>query len=266
MSKAACKCKEHECEECPEWIFTLADLIMCMMGLFVILWVLKPDGAKKNGQEMDPELVRVIAKIREAFDYLPDPQSKDPVDIYLLEQKLMQLKPHKGPGDGGDSKLERKGAVGDQPEVQSVRPGKDSIVGSRVLFEPGSADLSPEATRVLDEIAKLIRGKRNVMLVKGHAWLDEFPEDADPSQRLDLSIRRANAVANYLTSHGVDAEILRVVGCSTHEPVKLQAYTPEEKQLNRRVEVESTTTLAPEFQGHPAAGAPSKPAAESHAH
>ena len=37
-----CKCKEVECEECPEWIFTLADLIMCMMGLFVILWVIKP--------------------------------------------------------------------------------------------------------------------------------------------------------------------------------------------------------------------------------
>src|SRR5438874_10557942 len=42
MSKSSCKCKEVECEECPEWIFTLADLIMCMMGLFVILWVLKP--------------------------------------------------------------------------------------------------------------------------------------------------------------------------------------------------------------------------------
>ena len=32
MSKKACKCAEVECEECPEWIFTLADLIMCMMG------------------------------------------------------------------------------------------------------------------------------------------------------------------------------------------------------------------------------------------
>ena len=43
-----CKCDPHEiCEECPEWIFTLADLIMCMMGLFVILWVLKPSVESK---------------------------------------------------------------------------------------------------------------------------------------------------------------------------------------------------------------------------
>ena len=42
MAKHACKCKQGECEECPEWIFTFADLVMLMMGFFVILWVLKP--------------------------------------------------------------------------------------------------------------------------------------------------------------------------------------------------------------------------------
>ena len=52
MAKSACKCKETECEECPEWIFTLADLIMCMMGLFVILWVLKP-GPKQDMTVID---------------------------------------------------------------------------------------------------------------------------------------------------------------------------------------------------------------------
>ena len=39
MAAKCGKCDPHEiCEECPEWIFTLADLIMCMMGLFVLLW------------------------------------------------------------------------------------------------------------------------------------------------------------------------------------------------------------------------------------
>ena len=58
------KCDPHEiCEECPEWIFTLADLIMCMMGLFVILWVLKPDPGK-TAHELptnDDQLVKVLA-------------------------------------------------------------------------------------------------------------------------------------------------------------------------------------------------------------
>ena len=47
-SKGACKCKKVECEECPEWIFTFADLVMLMMGFFVILWVLKPAPEKNN--------------------------------------------------------------------------------------------------------------------------------------------------------------------------------------------------------------------------
>ena len=50
----ACKCKKAECEECPEWIFTFADLVMLMMGFFVILWVLKPNPGKK-GSDNDSE-------------------------------------------------------------------------------------------------------------------------------------------------------------------------------------------------------------------
>ena len=78
MSKGHdCKCKEVECEECPEWIFTLADLIMCMMGLFVILWVLKP-GPKDNAGTLDGDWIKVVAAIREQFGYIPDPKSSDP--------------------------------------------------------------------------------------------------------------------------------------------------------------------------------------------
>ncbi len=48
MSKN-CHCKKsEECEECPEWIFTFADLVMLMMGFFVILWVLKPPAGKQG--------------------------------------------------------------------------------------------------------------------------------------------------------------------------------------------------------------------------
>jgi chemotaxis protein MotB len=248
MAKAACKCKEHECEECPEWIFTLADLIMCMMGLFVLLWVLKPEGEKK-ATEISAEWVRTVAEIRKAFDYLPDPNSKDPVDLYLLQQKLMHIKPQKGPGDGGNTRLEQKGAVGDRSEVEHIRMGKEATVGGRILFEPGEAGLSVEGQRTLDEIVPLIKGHKNVMLVKGHAGLDDFADGAEAHLKLDLSIRRAKAVADYLVRSGVEAEILRVLGCSTFEPVRQRAYSPAEKQLNRRVEVEATTSLVGDFQG-----------------
>src|SRR5437764_282369 len=161
-----CKCKQEECEECPEWIFTFADLVMLMMGFFVILWVLKPAPGKADTPEANEEWIKLAAKIREAFDYLPDPQSKDPVDQQMLLQKLQNMKPLKGPGDGGKTKIERKGAEGDQPEVVSVRRGNQAIVGSRVLFDVGSATLTPQATKILDQIALLIKGHKNTIFVK----------------------------------------------------------------------------------------------------
>ena len=80
MAKPACKCKSAECEECPEWIFTFADLVMLMMGFFVILWVLKPNPTKNPppspGGQTDDTTIQVAAGIREAFGYVPDPRAR----------------------------------------------------------------------------------------------------------------------------------------------------------------------------------------------
>src|SRR5207245_10596487 len=135
-----------------------------------------------------------------------------------------------------------------QRTVVSALREKQAIVGSPILCEVGSATLTPDATRILDQIAMLIKGHKNIMLVRGHTSLDDYPEGVDAQSQLDLSIRRAKVVADYLVAHGVAPEILRVLGCSTYEPVIQRAYTPELKQQNRRVEVESTTTLVAELQ------------------
>ena len=246
---AHCKCKEVECEECPEWIFTLADLIMCMMGLFVILWVLKP-GPKDNAGTLDGDWVKVVAAIREQFGYIPDPKSSDPVDLHMLAQKLQTLAP-KPPGDGGKNKLRRRSPQGVDDDSLTIRPGKVSAVGGKLIFPPGDAKLTPETTRLLDEIGELIRGHRNIVLIKGHAAVDDLPDAATPQERMDLSVRRAQAAADYLIAQRVEPEILRVQGCSTFEPVALGAYTEDAQARNRRVEVEATDTLVAERQEKP---------------
>ena len=91
MSKADCKCKKSaECEECPEWIFTFADLVMLMMGFFVILWVLKP-APPQNETDRQVLPMDLLIAIREAFQHIPDPTSKDPVDIEMIKRKLEKL-------------------------------------------------------------------------------------------------------------------------------------------------------------------------------
>src|ERR1700761_6627612 len=124
----ACKCKKAhvECEECPEWIFTFADLVMLMMGFFVILWVLKPaPGAPNKPGEKASLPLELIEKIRKAFGGEIDPNN--PLDAELLE-KLKRLRIH-GEGDTGRTRNEQQGTEGTDPEVTSVRQGKQTVVG-----------------------------------------------------------------------------------------------------------------------------------------
>ncbi|HEX8324826.1 MAG TPA: OmpA family protein [Tepidisphaeraceae bacterium] len=251
MAAKCKKCDPHEiCEECPEWIFTLADLIMCMMGLFVLLWVLKPSptppalgSADGEPNKQQAKLVEQVAEIRAAFGYVPDPNSSDPVDQAMIK-KSMTLR---GPGEKGVQVERTDAAEGIDPTVQSIREGKLATVGTRVAFERGEARLTPDDLKNLNEIAKQIVGTRFVVVVKGHASRDDF-ETPTPPALMDVSLRRAQAAADYLVTQGVSPDVLRVQGCSTFEPVRQRAYTRDAHAMNRRVEVSSTDAVVRDLQ------------------
>jgi outer membrane protein OmpA-like peptidoglycan-associated protein len=255
--KAACRCKHAECEECPEWIFTFADLVMLMMGFFVILWVLKPSPSPKTaGPPADnSDLVKAEASIREAFDYQPKVGSPDPVDKYMLQMQEEHIKIPHGPGQGAKTNVKPPGPPGTDLEATAIRPGPQSEVGGKLLFDVGDDKLLPGTQALLDAIAEQVRGHRNLVLVKGHTGLDDLPESATPAQQMSLSLRRAQAVADYLTVAGVAPELLRVQGCSTFEPVVQHDYVPAAQGSNRRVEVQTTPTLVTDLQGNSPAGA-----------
>jgi chemotaxis protein MotB len=248
----ACRCKKVECEECPEWIFTFADLVMLMMGFFVILWVLKPDPGKK-GSDNDSEsdyVVKIAASIRAGFDYVPNPLSHDPVDKQMIMDGLSRTHP---PGEGkmGKSHIVPKGAVGTEDEVTNIRPSNHATEGGKMLFERDSDVLSDQTKQELDQVAEMIRGHRNIVMIKGHTSLDDLPEDATEQQKMDLSLRRAQAAADYLGQKGVDPRAIRVQGCSTFEPLTEREYTVDAQTLNRRVEVEATNTLIDDLKDKP---------------
>jgi outer membrane protein OmpA-like peptidoglycan-associated protein len=68
---------------------------------------------------------------------------------------------------------------------------------------------------------------------------------------MDLSLRRAQAAADYMRQKGVEARAIRVQGCSTFEPLTQRVYTVDSQTLNRRVEVEATNTLIDDLQDKP---------------
>ncbi len=225
---------------------------MLMMGFFVILWVLKPNPNPKGAQASDDDMIKMAAAIRDAFGYEPKAGSSDPVDMKMIMDRMHSKKTPDGPGEGGKTSLRPDGPLGTDPMVTAIRTGPLAAVGGKIIFDRGDAKLTPEIVTVLDQVADQIRGHRNIVMVKGHTSLDDFDDSAAPGQKMDLSLRRAQAVADYLTAHGVSPDILRVQGASTFEPVVQREYSPNSQVNNRRVEVEITPTLVSALQSMPA--------------
>ena len=238
---AACKkCDPHEiCEECPEWIFTLADLIMCMMGLFVLLWVLKESGSKaatpQIAQQQEQEWFRGF---QQGFQgYIPT-ETKD----------ASPLKKLNGPGAEGASRERPQSPDGTEEMSSVIRPGREVTTGGKLLFPAGKASIDDELKTRLDRVVELIRGHRQVVQIKGHASRDDLGGDAASAETMKLSLLRAQAVADYLVAKGVDPEIIRLQGCGAFEPVRQGDSTAAGQSTNRRVEVVVSDTLVDQFQ------------------
>jgi outer membrane protein OmpA-like peptidoglycan-associated protein len=109
---------------------------------------------------------------------------------------------------------------------------KKAVIDLNIPFELNSAVLQPRAVAQLEQLdaaleSAALGGSRFV--IAGHT---DSSGDADYNQR--LSIRRAEAVRQYLVSHGVSAQRLEVAGFGKDQPL-----TPEDpgNALNRRVEI-----------------------------
>ena len=110
-------------------------------------------------------------------------------------------------------------------------------IGSDVLFDSSSADISSQAATVLDEVsARIQEHEPGTVVVVGHT------DDVDSDDlNLDLSRRRAAAVAEALASR-IDTEQypLETSGKGESEPIADNS-TDEGRALNRRVELQIST-------------------------
>ena len=99
-----------------------------------------------------------------------------------------------------------------------------------VLFDPGSADLSPGAKSHLRRVADRVRADDDLeLLLRGHT-------DASGDEAFELSELRARNVRAFLTEEGVAARRIAWVGFGDAQPVA-SVLTAEGRQRNRRVEV-----------------------------
>lgn len=118
--------------------------------------------------------------------------------------------------------------------VEVFREG-DSIrlsIPGNITFPSGSAAIVTGFYPVLEDVAKVLnRYEKTKLSVEGHT-----DSVGDANYNRQLSMKRANSVANYLQGTSVDASRLQTLGMGETKPIASNKNA-QGRQENRRVEL-----------------------------
>jgi chemotaxis protein MotB len=107
---------------------------------------------------------------------------------------------------------------------------------AQVLFDSGSADLSEEGRKALQEVAKILRTVPNKRFVVGGHTDDQKIKRANFKSNWELSAARAITVTEALIKAGMKPSNLIAAGYSQFSPIASN-NTEEGRQKNRRIEI-----------------------------
>ena len=224
------------------WKVAYADFVTAMMAFFMVMWLV---GQNKEVKES-------------VASYFKDP--------FAISR----------PGTGGGTSLipsaaptgspgrERKEAAAAQnaptaaegatetninkPSLFVLHDGDKANVGTVVLFDEYTSELSEKGRRLLDELAPTLVGKRSKIEIRGHSTRRPLPDDSPFKDSWELCYARCLATFKYLAEQGVDPQRFRLSQAGPFEPqtIRLDA---DWQTMNSRVEVYVLSEFVDSLQG-----------------
>jgi outer membrane protein OmpA-like peptidoglycan-associated protein len=139
----------------------------------------------------------------------------------------------------GEVKQSPKAPKSNAKTIEELEKG-ESLAVEGLNFEPGRHYLVKEAMPVLNKLLKTLQTKKSLKIqIQGHICCltdEEDGMDLDTHEK-KLSENRAKAIYDFLIQKGIDASRLSYKGFGRSQPKISPETTPEEEQINRRVEV-----------------------------
>jgi len=215
------------------WLVSYADFITLMFALFTTLYGISTVDAKKLGSMMESAQEAFEPKSNAAGGQKeagrrpaskPSPRADDPSQIGITQlQKQVTERLAKDVRD-------------DRVEIE--RDGRGLVISIREAgsFAVGSADLSPDAQLLLKQIASILSGVGNHLLIEGHT--DDVPiHTARFASNWELSTTRAtNVIAFLLDQGGIAPQRVSAAGYAEHHP-KAPNTSDANRTRNRRVDL-----------------------------
>ena len=132
---------------------------------------------------------------------------------------------------------EMQGVLGEQDRLRREQESLTATMASDVLFSSGSAQLYPGGREKLRNFAGILtRYPRTTIQIVGHT-----DSRGSEESNMELSRKRAQAVADELIADGVSAARITTRGVGESMPIATND-TPEGRAQNRRVDI----TMSPD--------------------
>jgi outer membrane protein OmpA-like peptidoglycan-associated protein len=236
---------DEEHEGAPEWLISFADMVMLIMGFFVILYALNASPPATAGAEgaSDGESAATVPFDRWAeFVWNTRKAFGNPIDLNTTDPKLKEIVDwYKSEGPG---RAEQEGEVGDHADTYSPRESGAQSAMVEIRFAHDDGALSAAAMASIERVAEQIRGLPTMIEIHGHASHGESTHDVQAG--IDLSYQRARTVAGALVDSGIPWRRIQIVAAGDHDPLQDHPNDSDDDGLNRRVELRLTDRLAVE--------------------
>lgn len=195
------------------WKVAYADFVTAMMALFIVLWILGQDEeVVKNvaGYFKDPvgfsEKMKAISVIGAGVS-LPSDSANSVIE--KINQRKMEMERLNAMKDSIVSSLSANKEFSnllDQIKMEIVDEGlRIEMVESNddVFFEIGTAELRPEAKKLLAIIEKNLVDIPNKIIIEGHTDARPYSNNGGGYSNFELSVDRANAARRTLVEDGL---------------------------------------------------------------
>ncbi len=222
--------KESATEKGPSlerWLLTYADMITLLMVFFVMMYTISTVNADKF-RALAENLSMVLtgsppAGIMEEGTNSTVPElTGEAKHLADLQQALNEFIAREELGEQITVNLEERGLV--------VR------FQTTVLFARGSADLTPEARRIIDRVGDRLNDLPNYIRVEGHTCDLPINTPQYPSNWELSTARATNVLQELISSCNISPERLSAIGYGEYRP-RVPNINESSRQMNRRIDI-----------------------------
>jgi len=208
------------------WSLTLADMMTLLLCFFVI--IVSISKVDNNRYEAMSDILAEAMKGKAAPSKRTAEQSRVQVD--QKSKNLFELQ------------LELAKLIGKESKAVNLKLRPDAVainLKGGVFFKLGSAELTSDALRILDKLAKPLTEAHYKLTIEGHS--DNLPiKSTQFPSNWELSSARASSVARYFIAQDFPKDDIRVMGLADTQPLapntdKAGSSIPENQSKNRRV-------------------------------